>query len=148
MSDMNVDDMELNAGADKLAPARAAVCSLYDATYRKRERIGGGGVERIQAVGGVFFMKIVNSCFCTCLTIMSRAVYTFEVLVLSPGVTQEKGRHYKKNNLGDKTPEDKVKSSRRKGQCARREKLLKKGVSSSTLVELCDNCSRRGDLLL
>lgn len=29
---MNDDDMELNAGADKLAPASAAVCSLYDAT--------------------------------------------------------------------------------------------------------------------
>lgn len=29
---MNDDDMELNAGADRLAPARAAVCSLYDAT--------------------------------------------------------------------------------------------------------------------
>ena len=34
MSLMNVDDMELNAGADKLAPASAAVCSMYDATCR------------------------------------------------------------------------------------------------------------------
>lgn len=36
MSDMNDDDMELNAGVDKLAPARAAVCSLYDATCNAR----------------------------------------------------------------------------------------------------------------
>lgn len=34
MSVMNDEDMELNAGADGLAPANAAVCSLYDATFR------------------------------------------------------------------------------------------------------------------
>lgn len=36
MSFMNDEDMELNAGVDILAPASAAVCSLYDATCRRK----------------------------------------------------------------------------------------------------------------
>ncbi len=50
MSDMNDDDIELNAGVDKLAPARAAVCSLYDATCRAYDQSKSatkrGGGER------------------------------------------------------------------------------------------------------
>lgn len=37
MSDMNEDDMELNAGVDILAHASAAVCSLYDATCESKQ---------------------------------------------------------------------------------------------------------------